>query len=474
VSLQTALSLLLLATNLCWAAGAAAADKRPNIVFVYTDDQAPWALGAAGNRDARTPTLDRLVGEGAYLINAFTTTPVCSPSRAGLLVSRFGTEVGITDWIDPRKEPNLGLDPSLITWPERLQRIGYVTGLFGKWHLGTRDEFHPRQNGYDEFFGFRAGGAATKDPVLEVDGTNKKVPGFAVEVLTDAAIDFVRRHRGRPFLVSVHFREPHAPWQPIPAVDWNPFKSLDPTIPNPDYPDLDIERAHQNMREYLGSVAAVDRNLGRLLAVLDELNLRDNTVVIFTSDHGYNIGHNGIVHKGNGHWLLKSVRDLKFLDPRRHRPNLYDNSLRVPTIVRWPGVIPPGSIIRETVTNLDWYPTILAMTGATAPDGQRIRGRNFLPLLRGKPIPWDNDLFVEYLQHHYVEADLRGYRTPEWKLVRDFRNQGKDELYHLARDPAETTNLIGSPAPQVASMRRVLEAKLTARMAELRGQQPRK
>ena len=149
---------------------AAAQQSRPNILFVYTDDQAPWALGASGNPQAHTPNMDRLAAEGAYLTNSFVTTPVCSPSRVGLLCSRYGSEMGITDWINPKLEPDLGLDPSTPTWARDLQRAGYTTGLVGKWHLGIQDHQHPSLFGYQEFTGFRPGGNKTKDPELEVNG----------------------------------------------------------------------------------------------------------------------------------------------------------------------------------------------------------------------------------------------------------------------------------------------------------------
>ena len=439
---------------------------RPNIVFLYTDDQAPWALGLSGNPEARTPNLDRLFREGAYLVNCFTTTPVCSPSRAGLIASRYGTELGITDFLHPRKEPELGLEPAVVTWPEVLAAAGYTNGLFGKWHLGLPDRYHPTRVGYHQFIGFRGGGNRPKDPILEIDGKEQRLQGLLPDILTDHAIAFVHQNQEKPFLLSLHYRAPHAPWLPVADEDWAPFKDLDPTIPHPDYPDLDVARVKRMMREYLASVASVDRNVGRLLDVLDKLKLTQKTVVIFTSDHGYNMGHNGIWHKGNGHWVLKSLRGLPGNDPRVQRPNLYDNSLRVPTAVRWPGVIKPGTV-EETISNLDWYPTILAMTGVSLPDDTTIRGRDFLPLLKGGTMDWDNDLYAEYSQHHYVEADLRMYRTAQWKLIRDFNNPGKDELYHLAKDPGETTNLIDSADPEVRRVKRSLKAKLLAKMQEL-------
>ena len=146
------------------------AAERPNILFLFTDDQAPWAIGVSGYPHAKTPNLDRLAKSGAYLVNSFTTTPVCSPSRASLMTSRYGSELGITDWIHPRREPQLGLDPDLVTWPEVLREAGYHTGLVGKWHLGVPDRFHPTKTGFDYFMGFRTGGTRPSNPILEKNG----------------------------------------------------------------------------------------------------------------------------------------------------------------------------------------------------------------------------------------------------------------------------------------------------------------
>ena len=180
--------------------------SRPNIVFLYTDDQAQWAVGAYGNREIKTPNLDRLARRGAIFRNAFTVTPVCSPSRAALMTSRYPSELGIADWIDPRKEPDIGLAPAAITWPELLKGFGYATMLAGKWHLGTRDEFHPTRQGFDRFFGFRDGSNQPIDPRLEVDGQVRQLKGSLPDLLVDEGLSFIDRHRQGPFLLSIHFR----------------------------------------------------------------------------------------------------------------------------------------------------------------------------------------------------------------------------------------------------------------------------
>ncbi len=445
----------------------ARAADRPNILFVYTDDQAPWALGAAGHPHAKTPNMDRLVHQGAYLVNAFTVTPVCSPSRAALMTSRYGSELNITDWINPGNEPDIGLDPKTVTWPEVIQSSGYATGLVGKWHLGVPDQFHPTRTGYDYFMGFLAGGTTPKNPLLEIDGEDRRFEGFTTDIITDHALEFIENNRDGPFVLSVHYRAPHAPWLPVPDEDWAPFADLDPQIPNPDYPKLDVPRVKRVTREYLASVHGVDRNLGRILAALDDWNLTDRTIVIYTSDHGYNMGHNGIWHKGNGHWILTEPTVATENIPSNQRPNMYDNSLRVPAIVRWPGTIEPGTIVNHTVTTLDWYPTLVAMAGAKLPEGETIRGRNIVPLLKGESVDWDDDLYAEYSTHHQSHTHMRAYRTPQWKLVRDFLNPERDELYDLEKDPAETTNIIHAESVEIQSAVARLHDKIIVHMKEI-------
>jgi uncharacterized sulfatase len=294
---------------------------------------------------------------------------------------------------------------------------GYDTALIGKWHLGARDEHHPTRHGYGLFQGFRVGGEISKDPLVEIDGVERRIEGYTPDILTDLAIEFVRRDRPGPFLLSVHFWAPHAntanrtpdgdrTWLPLSDADWGPVRDRELSIPNPEYPDLDIARLKRMRREYLGAVASVDRNIGRLMDALAATGKAENTLVVFTSDNGFNMGHNGIWHKGNGRWIL--------LHNRGDRPNMYDNSLRVPLIVRWPGVIAPGRTITETGSHFDWYPTLLEAAGAPA-STPRFRGRSLLPLFRGEAGDWDNDLFAQYSMWdwHQNGAKPRSYRTPQ-------------------------------------------------------------
>lgn len=444
------------------------AASQPNILFIFTDDQAPWALGKSGHPHARTPHIDRLFQEGAYLVNSFTTTPVCSPSRASLVTGRYGSESGITDWLNPRVEPEHGLKPGTVTWMQLLKQAGYRTGLIGKWHLGLLDKQHPTQFGYDYFMGFRGGGNVPKDPRLEVNGKEKKLKGLLPDLLVDDAIRFISKEQGAPFLLSLHFRAPHARWLPVAEEDWAPFENLDPKIPNPLYPDLNVKRVKKMTREYLASVASVDRNVGRLLQELKRNQLQKNTIIIFSSDHGYNMGHNGIWHKGNGHWVLNKNPEPTKNIPAGQRPNMYDNSLKIPTAVLWPGVTQPRQVIKQTVSNLDWFPTLLEMANIPRPEKITLRGTSIVPLLKNKNADsWDNGFYAEYSTVHQSKTHMRMYRTPEWKLVRDFLNPSRDELYHLTKDPAEATNLIDSQSPNVIKVRKKLHQKILSQMKSI-------
>jgi choline-sulfatase len=431
--------------------------RRPNIVFLYTDDLASWALGGYGNRQIKTPHLDQLACSGAIFRNAFTVTPVCSPSRAALMTSRYPSELGIADWIDPITEPDIGLAPSAITWPELLKDHDYVTMLAGKWHLGTRDDFHPTRQGFDRFVGFRDGSNRPIDPLLEVDGKLSQQKGSLPDLMIDEGLRFIERTRGQPFLLSIHFRAPHMPYGPVPAVDSVPYEALDPKIP--DFPGLPVERVKRLHREYYASISSVDRNVGRLLTRLGELKLLSRTVVIFTSDHGYMIGQHGLWHKGNAAWIVDGKTG--------YRPNMYDDAIRVPLIITWPGVIAPGTSVEHVVSNLDILPTIVELARLDLPVNFQLRGRSLVPLLHGRASAWDDTLFGQYDMHHYQSARMRMIRTPEWKLVRHFEPGGRDEFYHLAEDAGETRDLADSKEPNLRLIHDAMRARLERSMASI-------
>lgn len=454
-------------------------EPKPNIVFIYTDDQASWTINALGNPQAHTPNIDQLIAEGAHMVNSFVTTPVCSPSRASIMTSQYASEFNILDFIphpkhrlyDPTKE--VGLDSFNTTFAELLQRNGYTTGLVGKYHLGdwtqTSDkQYHPTHQGFDYFMGLTGGGESPINPILEKDGVIDTIKGLTTDILTDHGLAFINRNVDQPFLLCLNYRAPHSRFLPVADEDWAPFEDVDPIIPNPDFPDLNIDKVKRKMKEYLASVSGIDRNVGRILDQLENLGLEENTIIIFTSDHGYMMGHNGVEHKGNGYWITNTPSPATKNLAKNSRPNLYDHALRVPAIVKWSNVISPGLKIEETTSNLDWYPTLLAITNIPAPKDKIIRGKNILSLLKGEKVEgWDNNFYAEYSMINYSKAFMRAYRTPEWKLIVDFKDSTRNELYQLAVDPSERNNMYFEHSPKVMLQKKILRKMILEQMKVL-------
>lgn len=442
----------LLVLSLC--AVARAQEKRPNIIAIVTDDQSRWSIGAYGNKDSRTPNMDRLAAEGALFTNAFVNTPVCSPSRASFLTGLHGTQVGITDWINMNESgAGVGLPPATLTWPEVLQQNGYATALVGKWHLGRLPQHHPTRHGYGHFWGMLNGGTSQlMRPLLEVEGETKRLKGYVGDLLTDESMRWIEANRDKPFALSMHFRAPHLPYGPVPREDSAPFEDSNPTLP--DAPHLDEPFTKDLHRKYYASIHSIDRNLGRLLDKLDELKLADNTIILFTSDHGYNVGHHTLHGKGNAVWIGGGVHGPK-------RPNMFDSSVRVPLLIRWPGVVKPATRIEQHVSNVDTFATVLGMLNVPQPKDNKQHGRDFSPLLRDETVSdWLIDVFAQYDLHNAGIAYLRMIRTPQWKLVRHHMTNGHNELYDLANDPGEKRNRYYDK--KVREVRDELQQRLTA------------
>lgn len=452
----------------------------PNIIFIYTDDQAHWDVGVSSDRQVHTPNLNRLASEGAYFKNFFSTTPVSTPARASLMTSQYACESGLSDFIPKpghklyNPDEDLGLPTETLTFAEILRQNGYKTGLVGKWHLGDwlndgSRKYHPTNYGFDYFMGLTGGGTVPINPPLEKNGVVRNMKGFTTDILTEDAMEFIKSNAKRPFLLCLNYRAPHSPWLPVKDEDWAPYANMDPIIPNPDYPDLDIELVKTKLKEYMASTSGVDRNVGKILSLLEEIHLDKKTIIIYTSDNGYNMGHNGIEHKGNGYWITKTPHPAEGNISENSRPNMYDNSLKVPAIVRWPGVVKPGTVIEENATCMDWYPTLVEIGKSKIPDHKIIRGRSLLRLLRGESVEqWDNDIYAEYSMIYYSKAYMRTYRTPEWKLIVDFLNEGRSELYNLKQDPAETNNLISDCTEEIRKVTSELYGKIISKMKEIK------
>lgn len=442
----------------------AAAPLKMNVISIVTDDQASWSLGCYGNRESLTPHMDRIAKEGARFANAFTVTPVCSPSRVTFLTGKYGAQLGITDYIAPSvAKAGVGLPAKTVTWPKVLQGAGYTTALVGKWHLGEKRESHPNRQGFDHFYGFIGGGTTPMNPTYDFPDGPKVVQAYGADLLTDEAIRWIGSVKGgeKPFALCLHFREPHTAYTPVPEEDSRPFANLDPTVP--ESKGLDIDQVKRWTREYYAAIHSVDRNMGRLFAMLEKEGLWDTTIILFTSDHGYNIGHHGIHTKGNGLWVAGGVTGPK-------RPNMWDTSLRIPLMVRWPGVVEGGTVIEQQVLNLDTFPSMLAMLNVTPPSGWKVEGDNFAPLLRGQQITWRSEWFGQYDLHNSGLAYMRMIRTEDWKYVRHFHANLMDELYDLKNDPEESRNLLqgaGRRGPGAKGAKAADDAKAADVVAEM-------
>lgn len=405
-----------------------------NVVLFLTDDHGQWALGSSGNREVCTPNLDFLARRGTVMENAFTPTPVCSPARACLLTGRTSSQHGIHDYLDNQPE-FFGRDwlKDEITMPQLLQSAGYRTGIVGKWHLGNDCE---RQPGFDHW------GALAGDYPIDacgparycVDGGLETISGSKASVITGQAIDFIRRReRDRPFFLLVGHVQTHSPWagQPprlveryrdcafagVPSGETYPFG-----VQNLESRDLiDRTRPEAALANYYVAVTAIDESVGRLLDTLQAEVLGDDTLVIYTSDHGLNCGHHGIWGKGNGTLPL----------------NMVDESIRVPLILAGPGISTQRRV--EFVDHLDLFQMLLGYCRVAAPTDRNYPGRSFLDLLEGGQAPdWRDAQFCEY-------GNVRMIRTARHKLVH-YAGDGYERLFDLEADPRETTDRAGEPA----------------------------
>jgi len=419
--------------------------KQPNILFINTDDQARWGVGAYGNTEIHTPNMDRLAAEGMKFTRAFT-CPVCSPSRAMVMTGCYNHQVGVEDWIGVR-EP-VGLPINVPTLAEELKRAGYRTGLVGKWHLGhTKAEFYPTNRGFDYFAGGLRGSSEMMDPILLENGMTRQYKGGLTDVLADFALGFLRTYREQPFALFFHPFRPHAPYVPVPEQDREPYRGKKLTVPEVE--GVPRERIREITEKYYASISSVDRNLGRILAELERLGVLDDTIIIFTGDNGYNIGHHGMWHKGNGSLLATGET----------RPNIFDTSAMVPLIIRYPGLVSPGSVCNEMVSSLDYFPTLLELAGVGRRPGVLLEGLSMMPLLRGEQTVWRDELYLIYNQHHYrPHAQMRMIRTREWKLIHHYEPGMGHELYDLKNDPGETANLYDKPG--VRNVQNELQKKL--------------
>jgi arylsulfatase A-like enzyme len=425
----------LLALALSFTLLSAPIEAGPNVVFVLTDDQGHWALNANGRDDCQslvTPNLDRLAREGMRFTKAFVATPVCSASRATWLTGRIPSQHGVQDWLLPietyGKEARSYIEGQ-PTFSESLSQQGYTVGLCGKWHLG--DDARP-QVGFSYWSTVPGGGGTYRDPEFVKNGMRVKRAGFKTDLLGDDAVEFITENRDRPFFLFLSLYAPHTPLQYQPEKYREPYKDSK----FPCFPDLPMHPSH--MREmngrvsghlrdfskhhsklsYAALVTGIDHNVGRVLSVLEELKLREKTVVIFASDHGFHSGHEGIWGKGNG--------TVPF--------NLYERSVRIPLIWSQPGRIEEGSESTQLVSSYDFLPTLFDYLALSAPEDDHRVGESYAHLLDGKSGPWVDEVYFEY---EYV----RGIRTKRWKYV-ERSSEWPSELFDLLNDPSERRNAL--------------------------------
>ena len=440
-----------------------------NLIAIVTDDQAAWTMGCYGGTEIATPNFDKLAASGVRFENAFTHTPVCSPSRGTYLTGMMPTQLGYTDWLTDAQSKRLGITPATPTWPSVLADHGYATGLVGKWHVGAGDQSLPWHNGVSEFTGYLGGGwEPNKVNFIDEKGGKHSPPGFSVEICTDMAMKFTDTHRDKPFALLVHYREPHVAYIPMPEQDMKTSSAAQ--IHTPDYPGLKQPHADKQRRNYYASIAALDRNLGRLLDHLEKTGLADRTVVMFTSDHGYNIGEHGIQHKGNARWITED----KF---GQSRPNMFDTSIRVPLIVRHPLAAKPGIVVSDWVTNADMFATSLGLLGVEKPKVLPAASRDYsATVLGGKSnaAAFPKELFGQYdLINDASKRFMRMIRTDHWKLVLHLNAPEQNELYDLVADTGERSNLFGKPGTEstiqelTGKLRKQMEAIKDPRLGEI-------
>ncbi|MGD9905008.1 MAG: sulfatase [Vicinamibacterales bacterium] len=427
--------------------------RRPNLVFVLVDDMRWDDFAAAGHPFIDTPHMDRLAREGARFTNAFATTPLCSPSRASFLTGQYPHTNGIVD--NTARESH-----GLPVFPLALQQAGYRTGFFGKWHMGNDDSPRP---GFDHWVAMPGQGEAI-DPALNVDGQRVQDTGYTTDLLTDYVERFIDRPGDQPFLVYLAHKAIHPnvvqqddgsvvplagqpggfvaaerhrgryagrtmPRRPNAFVPPTDKPALQQRIPGLGPLGKATATTDDEIRGRLEMLLAVDDSLGRILAVLERKGILDDTMVVFTSDHGYFYGEHGL---------------------NEERRLAYEETIRIPLLVRFPRLAQAGTTPEAMALSIDLAPTLLDVAGLTP--AAAIQGRSLVPVLQGRADGWRTSFLVEYFSDTVFPRVRRmGYsavRTARHKYVRFRDQQGMDELYDLEADPYELTNLVGRPEAQ--------------------------
>jgi arylsulfatase A-like enzyme len=416
----------------------AAESAKTNIVFILADDLGYTDLACYGSKYYETPNLDRMAAEGMRFTDGYTCGPNCQPTRAALLSGQYGPRTGVytvgsIERFNWRSRPLRPVDNveqlplEKITIAQSLKAAGYATAMFGKWHLGQSPDYHPAQRGFDEaivsmgqHFDFK-----TSPEVDYPPGT------YLADFLTEKAVDFIRRHKDRPFFLYLPHFGVHSPYQAKKELIER-FQAKPPA------------GGHHNP-VYAAMIASVDESVGRILALLQELKLDERTLVVFSSDNGGVGGYAraGIRRAGTGTTDNAPLRGGKGM--------LYEGGVRVPYIFRWPGQIQSGTTCSEPINSVDLYPTLLEVAGARAPANYPLDGLSYLPLLKGAGKGGLERAGIYWHFPGYLGAGADDWRTTpagavragDWKL-QEFFEDGRIELYNLREDIGEQRDLASS------------------------------
>lgn len=441
--------LVLLAALSLPADGRSAVAARPvNVVFILTDNQGAWTLGCYGNPDIRTPHIDRLAGQGMRFTRAFSSNPVCSPTRATYLTGLLPSQHGVHCYLGA-EQAQMGPHAyntiaEFRTLPEILAEAGYVCGLSGKWHLG--DNLHP-QDGFTDWITMPTGHTSTfyGAEVIE-NGTVRKEPTYLTDLWTEHGVRFIERNKDRPFFLFLAYNGPYGLGGSLrhPARNRHADEYADqwlPSFPRQErHPWLFNNKQYLNdltaIRRVAAEVSGVDDGVGRILETLARHGLDENTLVIFAADQGWVGGQHGLWGMGD------HTRPL----------SVFEGMMRIPLIYRHTGSIPAGRTCDLMTSNYDFLPTVLSYLGLSdkLPAQPQSPGRDYSPSLRGRPQEWDNTVY-------YESENVRAIRAADWKYVERYPD-GPHELYDLTADPGEQFNLYGQP--RQAEIQRTLRARL--------------
>jgi N-acetylglucosamine-6-sulfatase len=432
-------------------------ERRPNVLVILTDDQRWDCMSCAGHSFLKTPNLDRLAREGARFANMFPTTSLCSPSRATLLSGLYAhTHQVLNNFTDyPARLPS---------YPRRLQESGYETAYIGKWHMNEKSD--EKQPGFN-YWASHKGQATYYDTIFNIEGKREVLKGYYTHRVTDLAVDWLKRPRRRPFLMILGHKAPHGPFEPEPKYthvfddvkiekpktandtgDGKPswVKWRVPTWHGIDGPLYGLNDYNKFVRSYLGTIPSIDDSLGRVYDTLKSAGELDNTLIVYLSDNGFMIGEHGAIDKRC----------------------MYEESLRVPLLVRYPELIREPRVVGEMVLNLDLAPSVLDICGAKPLE--KVHGLSWKNLVSGDSGKWRKSWYYEYNyeKEFPYTPNVRGVRTDEWKYIHypngdDQPDKYKAELYNLKDDPLETRNLID--APECADQVKTLKVELVRLMS---------